>query len=149
MESIVLWLNLIGFIKFIEPVNVFLSSPICKTIMYCYLAFFSVRWAYNKAVVGLNDKSVGVHHKKANRSNKQSNFSYNSIVSSFRRFFSTLFSFETGNKYYYQLLRACVGDRAKAKRLITYELERYPNITYKEACKRAFETLMYDRRSML
>lgn len=44
------------------------------------------------------------------------------------------------------LVTACMGDRAKADRLVRYELTRDPRIGQSEARKRAFDRLADDRR---
>lgn len=45
-----------------------------------------------------------------------------------------------------RLVRACLGDRAKATRLIDYELKRDSGISRRVAADRALERLVDDRR---
>lgn len=44
-----------------------------------------------------------------------------------------------------RLVLACLGDRAKAQRLLDFELRRDPNLLFDDAARRALERLTQDR----
>lgn len=44
-----------------------------------------------------------------------------------------------------KLVAACFGDRAKAQRLLDYEIRRDPNLLFDDAARRALERLAADR----
>lgn len=45
-----------------------------------------------------------------------------------------------------RLIAACLGDRAKAQRLVEYERKRHPNIDIAQAIQHALDRLERDRR---